>query len=832
MLTLSRRAWIGSAAGASLVAALYAGLDALRGLAAGAWPVWLAGAGLTFAVLLGVLTLMERRHRQQLQRLADRLGGFRNHPDARPLADSLTDGPFRPVAEQLEALAGSYRKALGDLAGQHEALESLRAQLGSADADRAPRKTVLIQRGSGSSRNMVARLTPSLHWIAATPALQQFLGWRQADLNARPLFEVVHPADVPALRRAFQEALEIGEAHNVTFRAHCRPMPPAGADPREPQEPAALRERHLQMDVVTRYAEGAPPHFRCFLIDTTDRVRAEQELRRRGEELAQSNERLLRSNQDLERLKESYRDLYHNAPVMYFSLDPDGQLVTFNNTLLDTLGYDREDLYRQPYTRLLPPESRERYPHDAESYRQQAEVETRWLKKDGTVIDVWIRSEPLLDADGSFIRSRSVAQDVTERNRLADEHRRRGDDLERANAELRQINKELDDFTSVVSHDLKEPLRTLDAFGTSLAQDYSTRLGPDGFECVNHLVMASRRLGKLIDDLLTLCWAGRLASAPRPFNLTEAVATVRRDLADLITRKGASVLTEGSLPTVVADPERVTQLLANLVGNGLKYHKKKVAPRVVIGEVRGPLANGSDGDFVTLYVRDNGIGIDPTFHQQIFGVFRRLHQRDEYEGTGAGLAICKKIVEAHAGRIWVESVPDQGSTFYFTLPRTRAGDAARPSGVLPQRASATRVREAAGTGGRRTAVRPRGRLLLVEDMPEIGLIVKRLTRHSGHTVEWVTSAEEAWVYLQGHRPDLVLLDIHLPGMNGIEFCRQLRTLPEQARVPVALFSQAANPEDLKAGLAAGANFVLSKDLLCQPETWRLRVDEMLTGSSP
>src|SRR5205814_752712 len=174
----------------------------------------------------------------------------------------------------------------------------------------------------------------------------------------------------------------------------------------------------------------------------------------------------------------------------------------------------------------------------------------------------------------------SVAQDVTERNRLADELRRRGDELARANAELRRINKELDEFTSVVAHDLREPLRTIEAFSQFLAEDYSDRPGPDGFEAINHLVTASHRQERRIHDLLTLSRAGRIATTPRAFHLVEAVAAVRRDLADLITRKGAALHTEGPLPTVLADPERVGQLLANLVGNGLKYNQSP-SPRVV-----------------------------------------------------------------------------------------------------------------------------------------------------------------------------------------------------------------------------------------------------------
>ena len=840
MRILSRRVSAWSAVGAFLAAALFTVLLGLR--SAFALASFLDGllAVLLVACLVGTAILttswaITRRYRRTFDELTRALASFRLKPSAAPLVLADAEPLLGDFPGQLEWLTASYRKALSELVSQAEALESLRALAAHGDGEKGNARAVVIHRGSGSSRNLVARFTLNLHWLAATPALQQLLGRSMADLNARPLSEFVHPDDMPQLHRAFREAFEAGEAHNVTFRIRCRASrrEASGAD-RLDDTPLPEHERHVQMDVMTRYAENSPLHFRCFLVDVTDRVRAERELRRRSKELSGANERLVRINQDLERLKESYRDRYNEAPVMYFSLDPEGRLSGFNNTLRQTLGYEARDLHLQPYTLLLAPESRERYLADPGAFQQRSEVETRWCKKDGTIIEVWIRTVPQQDEDGRFLRSLSVAQDVTERNRLANELRHRGDELSQANTELRRINKELDEFTSVVTHDLKEPLRTIEAFSQFLAEDYSDRLGTDGFEAINHLVTASRRLGRRIDDLLTLGRAGRIATTPRPFHVVEAVASVRRDLADLITRRGAAVHTEGSLPAVTADPERVVQLLANLVGNGLKYNKNP-NPRIVIGEVRWPAervngAAGPEGDFVTLFVRDNGIGIDPRFHQDIFRIFRRLHHRDEYEGTGAGLAICKKIVEAHAGRIWVESEPGQGATFYFTLPRAPADTrtSTAPSARLPEKSSSA---AANGSAPREEAPvqerQPGPRLLLVEDMPDIQIIVQRFTQNSGYSLKWVASAEEGWDYLQAHRPDLVLLDLHLPGEDGISLCRRLRADPELADVPVALFSQGASIEDQQAGQAAGAEFVLPKDLLCRPDDWRRRVEEML-----
>jgi CheY-like chemotaxis protein len=266
--------------------------------------------------------------------------------------------------------------------------------------------------------------------------------------------------------------------------------------------------------------------------------------------------------------------------------------------------------------------------------------------------------------------------------------------------------------------------------------------------------------------------------------------------------------------------ERIIQLLANLIANGLKYNVHP-QPLVVVGEQ----ADARPSRFATIFVRDNGIGIDPKFHQEIFGIFRRLHRKEEFEGTGAGLAICKKIVQAHAGKIWVESMPGQGATFFFTVPRSPQAAAAvvQPAAPLP-------LAHGPPPGNGTASPAPPANLLLVEDMHDMGVIVQRLARQAGHNLHWVTSAEAAWEHLQDHRPDLVLLDIHLPGMDGIELCRRLRTLPQHTELPIALFSQGADPEDISAGLAAGANFVLSKELLCQPEVWRRRLHEVLNSS--
>src|SRR5262249_32789245 len=185
-------------------------------------------------------------------------------------------------------------------------------------------------------------------------------------------------------------------------------------------------------------------------------------------------------------------------------------LVAFNETMLRVLGYPREALLGKPYATLVAPAARAAFQANPAALQQPGELETQWIKPDGTVIDVWIGTTTIRGPDGDFVRSRSAARDVSETKALANALSSRAE-------ELRRINQELEEFSYVVSHDLKEPLRTLEAFSTFLAKDYGPQLGANGQEQIDHLVQASRRLGRLIDDLLTLSRTGRVINTPPAF---------------------------------------------------------------------------------------------------------------------------------------------------------------------------------------------------------------------------------------------------------------------------------------------------------------------------
>lgn len=234
--------------------------------------------------------------------------------------------------------------------------------------------------------------------------------------------------------------------------------------------------------------------------------------------------------------------------------------------------------------------------------------------------------------------------------------------LEKTAAKLASSNAELEEFTYIVSHDLKEPLRGIEAFSGFLAEDYSDRLDEEGQRHISVVRESAVRMKDLIDDLLELSRIGRDRPAYAPVHVGSVINDVRRDLDFALQAKTVDLRIQPDLPTITCQQIHIRELFKNLISNAIKFSDK---PSPVI-----EIACHRDNGHYTFSVRDNGIGIDEKYQEKIFRIFQRLNQREEYEGTGVGLAICKKVVEAHEGKIWVESVVGEGSTFSFTIPET------------------------------------------------------------------------------------------------------------------------------------------------------------------
>ncbi|MGE5546302.1 MAG: sensor histidine kinase [Solirubrobacterales bacterium] len=234
--------------------------------------------------------------------------------------------------------------------------------------------------------------------------------------------------------------------------------------------------------------------------------------------------------------------------------------------------------------------------------------------------------------------------------------------LAAANRDLARSNADLEQFAYVASHDLKEPLRNIASYVQLLQRRYQGKLDPDADAFIGYTVDGVRRLQSIINELLNYSRTGTGKLDLQPVQAGAAVSAALANLKTAIAEGQVAVEIRGPLPVVTADPQQLVSVFQNLIGNALKYRRVDARPEVTVGAVE----RGALWEF---YIADNGIGIEGQYHAQIFELFKRLHSRDSYTGTGIGLALCKRIVERHGGTIWVDSELGRGSTFRFTLPR-------------------------------------------------------------------------------------------------------------------------------------------------------------------
>jgi PAS domain S-box-containing protein len=353
-----------------------------------------------------------------------------------------------------------------------------------------------------------------------------------------------------------------------------------------------------------------------------------------------------------------YRGLLEAAPDAMVVVNQGGEIVLLNVQAEKQFGYSRDELVGQKVKNIIPEGFAERLIADgtrsaAEALAQQigTGIELSGRRKDGSKFPIEIMLSPLESTEGILVTA--AIRDITERKK-SEEH------LVKTVGELKRSNDELQQFAYVSSHDLQEPLRMVASYTQLLAKRYKGRLDSDADEFIAFAVDGCNRMQGLIQDLLAYSRTGTNGKPLREISGDDALHEALTNLRTTIGESGA-VVTHDSLPVIQADDTQLTQVFQNLIGNAIKYRSAEV-PRVHVSATK----NG--GHEWIFSVRDNGLGIDPQYFERIFILFQRLHGRNEFEGTGIGLAICKKILERLGGRIWVESQPGKGSTFHFTLP--------------------------------------------------------------------------------------------------------------------------------------------------------------------
>jgi len=430
-------------------------------------------------------------------------------------------------------------------------------------------------------------------------------------------------------------------------------------------------ERDRLLSQVRQVNERLEGRTRELMLRSQELQRArdglEKRVEERTEELATINDQLKQelewrelAERALRESEEKYRTIFENSPLGIAHFDHKATLTTCNERLAEIIGTPRERLVGLDLLSAVK-DSRMFAALESCLAGQRAHYDGRTTLGQGRSAYLNIYFAPIADDENHLLGGVAICQDVTQRREaeLALQHQTQ--ELARSNAELEQ-------FAYVASHDLQEPLRMVASFMQLIKRRYEGKLDADADEFIGHAVDGALRMQRLISDLLQFSRVNSRAKPPEPIGVDDVLRRVVANLKVAIERSEAAI-TWGHMPTVTADDTQLTQLFQNLLDNAMKFRREDQAPKITISADR-------EDAFWRFTVADNGIGFEQEYADKIFVIFQRLHARDKYRGTGIGLAICKKIVERHGGRIWVKSELGRGTTFHFTLP---AGPAEAPA---------------------------------------------------------------------------------------------------------------------------------------------------------
>jgi PAS domain S-box-containing protein len=379
---------------------------------------------------------------------------------------------------------------------------------------------------------------------------------------------------------------------------------------------------------------------------------------------------LLTIVRDITLRKQAAEELQLRAQILdsatdsIFLHDFNGNFIYVNEAACKAHGYTREQFMQMNLNQVIAPERVGGLEADFQEMRKKGEVvfESVHLRKDGSTMPAEVHGRTIESGGKKLLLT--IVRDITLRKQAEAEREALLEDLQIVNRKLGESNRELQDFVYVASHDLREPLRKIASFGALLQDSLTGKLDEDQQENFQFMIDGSNRMQAMVDDLLKY---SRVTTRAKPFETVDLNGIIddlkNLELATTLEETGGTISVPETLPPVNGDSSQLHQLLQNLIANGLKFRRQGVTPQITVSARRVPKK------MLHVEVQDNGIGIEEKYHEQIFTMFKRLHSREEYEGTGIGLAVCKKIVNRHGGEIGVQSNSGEGSTFWFTLPR-------------------------------------------------------------------------------------------------------------------------------------------------------------------
>lgn len=570
--------------------------------------------GVSSLVAFAISTKLQKRISEPILALADTAKAVSARKDYSVRAPKQGE-------DELGLLTDAFNHMLNQIQAQNSALQESEA-----------RKGAILE----SAHDGIISIDHRGLIIEFNPAAQRIFGYTREQAIGKELAEFIVPAHLrEGHRRGLEHYLATGEGPVLNKRVE---LPAIRADGTE--FPAEVS--------ITRVGSAAPPTFTGFVRDITERKRAEQEL---GKSEAQ------------------LRLIWENVMDGMRLTDQDGIIRMVNEAYCRLVEKPREALEGQPLSVLYEAHSEEEVMRKHRQRFQERLVQAHYEKE----VNLWNGKRVFLEISNSFLDVEgrpallvSIFRNITERKQAEEEIIRLNASLEERvtdrTAQLEAANKELEAFSYSVSHDLRAPLRGIDGYARILSEDYEPMLDAEGRRVLGVIQTETRRMGRLIDELLNFSRLGRQQMNSTTLDMTALTKGAFEEVARDVERKPQFELKP--LPPTRGDEALIRQVLVNLLSNAVKFTRHQEAPMIEVG-------SQSDSDQNLYYVKDNGVGFDAKYANKLFGVFQRLHREDEFEGTGVGLALVQRILHRHGGNIWAEAKLNEGATFYFTLPKEK-----------------------------------------------------------------------------------------------------------------------------------------------------------------
>lgn len=469
----------------------------------------------------------------------------------------------------------------------------------------------------------ISRLDTQGRYLEVNRAYANMVGYQPEEMIGMAWQATVHPDDIESMMAAYQHMLDHGRVE---------------VEARGVRKDGSIFYKQLTM--VTAYKQQQLTGHYCFMKDVSERARHETERKQMEAALRESEQRL--------------QSILDNSTAVIFVKDTQGRYIMINHRYQALFKIDKNEIKGKTDYDIFPKEIADVFQtNDRKVMAAGVALESEELAPQDDGLHTYLSIKfPLFDQGGKIYAVCGMSTDITDRKAFEVELQQQKQELARSNAELQQ-------FAYVASHDLQEPLRMITSYLELLERRYKGQLDAKADQFITYAMDGAVRMQTLIHDLLNYSRVGTRGTSFEQVDCAIIVKNALRNLQVAIAESKAKI-THGPLPHLTADAVQLTQLFQNLISNAIKFRRED-PPQI---QIKVKQLNGE----WLFSVQDNGIGIEAEYTERIFVIFQRLHSRMDYPGTGMGLAICKKIVERHGGNLWVESKPNEGSTFYFTLP--------------------------------------------------------------------------------------------------------------------------------------------------------------------